>query len=154
MNYVQVTGAATTARPIISAQGSDTNISLGYDSKGTGTHVFRTNGVIQFQALHTGSAANYATVTGGPTGVAPVFGVAGTDTNIDLALTPKGTGSVVANAPVKLQGYTVATLPAAGTVGRTAYVTDALAPTYLGALVGGGTVKTPVFDNGTAWVSY
>jgi hypothetical protein len=94
VNYVQVTGAATTARPIISAQGSDTNISLGYDSKGTGTHVFRTNGVIQFQALHTASAANYATATGAAAGAAPVFGVSGTDTNIDLTLTPKGTGVV------------------------------------------------------------
>lgn len=50
-------------------------------------------------------------------------------------------------------GYTVATLPAAGTAGRRTYVTDALAPTYLGALTGGGSVVCPVFDNGTAWVS-
>ena len=48
---------------------------------------------------------------------------------------------------------TVATLPA-GTQGDIAYVTDAVAPTYLGALTGGGTVKTPVFYNGTAWVSF
>ena len=39
---------------------------------------------------------------------------------------------------VRLGGYTVATLPAAGTAGRTAYVTDATAPTYLGELTGGG----------------
>jgi hypothetical protein len=50
-------------------------------------------------------------------------------------------------------GYTVATLPAAGTAGRRTYVTDALAPTFLGALTGGGAVVSPVFDNGTAWVS-
>jgi hypothetical protein len=49
--------------------------------------------------------------------------------------------------------YTVATLPAAGTAGRRAYVTDATAPTWLGALTGGGAVKCPVFDNGTAWVA-
>ena len=49
--------------------------------------------------------------------------------------------------------FTVATLPAAGVAGRMAYVTDATAPTYLGALVGGGAVVTPVFDNGAAWVS-
>lgn len=49
--------------------------------------------------------------------------------------------------------YTVATLPAAGTAGRRAYVTDATAPTWLGALIGGGTVVCPVFDNGTAWVA-
>jgi hypothetical protein len=50
-------------------------------------------------------------------------------------------------------GYTVATLPAAGTAGRRTYVTDATAPTFLGALIGGGAVVCPVFDNGTAWVS-
>lgn len=50
-------------------------------------------------------------------------------------------------------GYTVATLPAAGTAGRRTYVTDALAPTFLGGLTGGGAVVSPVFDNGTAWVS-
>lgn len=55
--------------------------------------------------------------------------------------------------PQAMRGYTVATLPAAGTAGRRAHVTDATAPTFLGALVGGGAVKTPVFDNGVAWVA-
>lgn len=49
--------------------------------------------------------------------------------------------------------FTVGTLPVAGVAGRMAYVTDATAPTYLGALVGGGAVVCPVFDNGAAWVS-
>jgi hypothetical protein len=49
--------------------------------------------------------------------------------------------------------YTVATLPAAGTQGRRAWVTDATAPSFGGALVGGGAVVIPVFDNGTSWVS-
>lgn len=49
--------------------------------------------------------------------------------------------------------YTVATLPAAGNAGRRAYVTDATSPTWLGTLTGGGAVKCPVFDNGTAWVA-
>lgn len=51
-----------------------------------------------------------------------------------------------------LKAYTVATLPA-GVQGARAYVTDATAPTFLGALVGGGAVVTPVFYNGAAWVS-
>jgi len=55
-------------------------------------------------------------------------------------------------APVTLTGYTVGSLPA-GTQGDTAFVTDATAPTYLGALTGGGAVVCPVFYNGTAWVS-
>lgn len=57
--------------------------------------------------------------------------------------------------PIQLSvGFTVATLPAAGTVGRISYVTDALAPTFLAAVVGGGAIVTPVFDNGSAWVGF
>lgn len=59
---------------------------------------------------------------------------------------------IVSTESIRLKGYTVATLPV-GTEGDTAFVTDATAPTYLGALTGGGTVKCPVFFNGTAWVS-
>ena len=51
----------------------------------------------------------------------------------------------------RLTGYTVATLPA-GTQGDKAFVTDALAPTYLVTVVGGGAVVTEVFYNGTNWV--
>jgi hypothetical protein len=82
-------------------------------------------------------------------------GVSGSSTVITLGSAVSGALSATnINGTLKLQGYTVATLPTAGTIGRTAYVTDALAPTYLGVLTGGGAIKTPVFDNGTAWVSY
>ena len=125
---------------------------------GTGGISLQTNNgaQTQFKATHTASAVNYVQVTGGATGNPSTVTMSGqgSDANINIALTPKGTGSVVANAPIKAQGYTVATLPTAGTIGRIAYVTDALAPTYLGVLTGGGAVKTPVFDNGTAWVSF
>jgi hypothetical protein len=98
VNYVQVTGSTTGNFTAISAQGSDTNVSLSYISKGTGQHIFATNsssGNGQFRVLHTaGTIANYGTVTGNVAGSAPVFSVAGSDTNIDLALTPKGTGLV------------------------------------------------------------
>ena len=110
VNYVQVTGAATGSRPVISAQGSDSAVNLQFDSKGTGSHVFRTNNVFQFAVLNTTGAVNYGTVTGSLTGVAPSFSVAGSDTNIDLALTPKGTGLVrfgtyTANMALTIQGY-------------------------------------------------
>lgn len=48
--------------------------------------------------------------------------------------------------------YTVDTLPLA-VLNDMAIVSDATAPTYLGALVGGGTTITPVWYNGTSWVS-
>lgn len=67
-------------------------------------------------------------------------------------LTVDKAGVLVAGNTIRLKGYTVATLPA-GVQGDTAFVTDATAPTYLGALTGGGTVVCSVFYNGTAWVS-
>lgn len=54
--------------------------------------------------------------------------------------------------PVNLKNYTVATLPT-GVRGDIAYVTDALAPSYLATIVGGGVIVTPVFYNGTNWVA-
>ncbi|MNY08873.1 hypothetical protein D3C86_1417510 [compost metagenome] len=51
------------------------------------------------------------------------------------------------------KSYTVATLPTpTGTA--FAIVTDALAPTYMATIVGGGAVVTPVFYNGTNWVAH
>lgn len=67
----------------------------------------------------------------------------------DIAVVFPSKAGIIALNPV---GYTVATLPA-GVVNDRAYVTDATAPTYLGALTGGGAVICPVFHNGTIWVS-
>jgi hypothetical protein len=49
--------------------------------------------------------------------------------------------------------YTVATLPSAATsgVGARSFVTDALAPTFGATVVTGGTVKVPVYSDGTNW---
>ena len=71
--------------------------------------------------------------------------------NVGIGTTGPGCALDVVGV-IKTSGFTVATLPA-GAVGQRAYVTDSLAPTYLGALVGGGAVNAPVFHNGTAWVS-
>lgn len=73
-----------------------------------------------------------------------------------------GTGGATATPTLSTGGlfglaaFTVATLPAAAAAntGCIAYVTDATAPTYRGALVGGGAVKTLVFSDGTAWTSH
>jgi hypothetical protein len=64
------------------------------------------------------------------------------------------TGGSISGTTLTMIGYTVATLPAAGTVGRIAYVTDALAPAFLTIIVGGGAINSPVFDNGTNWVAF
>lgn len=66
---------------------------------------------------------------------------------------PSKDGILATTDDIKLQSYTVGTLPT-GTIGDHAYVTDATAPTYLGGLIGGGSVVCPVFYNGTTWVSH
>jgi hypothetical protein len=53
----------------------------------------------------------------------------------------------------RLAQYTVSTLPT-GVQGDNAYVTDALAPTYMATVVGGGSVVTPVFYNGSSWIAH
>lgn len=79
-------------------------------------------------------------------------------TDVDTTSTPPQIGfALVWTGTEWAPGFpqsTVAGLPVAGTLGRIAIVTDALAPAYLTAVVGGGAVKTPVFDNGAAWVSF
>lgn len=80
-------------------------------------------------------------------------GSAGSETFTEAMRIVNSSGRSVFNAPVGLKSYTVSTLPT-GTRGDTAYVTDALAPTYLVAVTGGGAVVTPVFYDGTNWVAF
>jgi len=95
VNYVQVTGSATGGVPLILAQGSDTNVNIATASKGTGYLAFRTNtSTEQFRVYNTTSAVNRIEITGSIASSAPLIKSEGTDTNIDLALTPKGTGLV------------------------------------------------------------
>jgi hypothetical protein len=68
------------------------------------------------------------------------------------AVTVDTSQNVILAGTIRMASYTVATLPTAGTAGRRAYVTNALAPVALSAVVGGGVVIVPVFDNGTTWI--
>lgn len=74
------------------------------------------------------------------------------DGNVGIGTTSPGS-TLTVNGLINMKGYTVAALPA-GAIGDIAYVTDALAPTFLAIVVGGGTVKSPVFFNGTNWVGF
>jgi hypothetical protein len=97
VNYVQATGAATGSGPTISAQGSDTNVNLFVNPKGTGALVVNPSGGYQFTVVNTSSTVNWLEAKGGATGSGPQVSAVGTDTNINLNLTAKGTGGIVLN---------------------------------------------------------
>lgn len=67
-----------------------------------------------------------------------------------LSISTAGVASFA--APLKLKGYTVATLPA-GAQGMFAYCTDLLLPAFLAVATGGGAVVGVVFYDGTNWVT-
>lgn len=74
--------------------------------------------------------------------------------NIDVTLTPAGTGVVASGSPIKTQSTTVASLMSAATAGSgaRAFVTDATATTFLSTVAGGGANKVPVVSDGTNWL--
>jgi hypothetical protein len=112
VNYLQVTGNTTGLYPSITATGSDATVGLVLNTKGGASQQFYTGNQLQFTIAHTASAVNYLQVTGAVTTGAPVLSAAGTDTNIDLALTPKGTGKVTTNGGLQIS-KTAVTAPAA-----------------------------------------
>lgn len=102
VNYAQITGAATGASPLISAQGSDTNVSLGLYAKGTGSIYLSTGSFAnqQVRVAHVASAVNYLYFAGGATGNTVTVSAQGSDSNVDLTLAAKGTGKVLGSQDV------------------------------------------------------
>ena len=82
--------------------GPDTNIGYGLNTKGTGAYYIATGGGTQAVVSNTASAVNYLNLTGAATGAAPTLSAQGSDANIGLVLSSKGTGVVA------LGGSTVA----------------------------------------------
>ncbi len=76
------------------------------------------NGNEQIKFATTGSAVNEFSVTNAATSNSPAISVTGGDANIDLTLTPKGTGRVTLNGGGKIQNLAEkVTIAATGTTG-------------------------------------
>jgi len=116
VNYVQVTGAATGQLTLISTAGSDASVGIEHRLKGTptgpGYRVTNNNGSNTCFAVTVSGAnvVNYMRADPAAAGSAAGMSAQGTDTNIDLTLTPKGTGNVrfgtyTANMALTVQGY-------------------------------------------------
>ena len=84
-------------RAYIGAEGTATNITIQYTTKGSASHIFATtaSGLTQLAVGHTASAVNYVNITGAATTGAPTISAQGSDTNIGLNLSTKGTGGFV-----------------------------------------------------------
>jgi hypothetical protein len=88
--YWQITGAA--AAPNL--QASSGNALFG-TAAATPIQLITNSGFEQLRVAHTASAVDYVQITGGTTALKIVtISAQGSDTDIDLALTPKGTGRV------------------------------------------------------------
>ena len=134
--YSETTSGAGTSIASVASSAGSTGISVQKSSTAVG---------IDIRELAAGATGNFieARTFAGPNTI--VYKV---DNNGDLTA-----NKIITSTTVRLKSYTVATLPA-GTQGDTAFVTDAVSPTYLGTLTGGGSVVCPVFFNGTVWVSH
>ena len=117
---------------------------------GTGTYAIQAASRIQSYGTQAGFNWADRSGTGGEWTWYSSGGITRLNNGSDL-LTVDAVGNLYVAKTVRTGGYTVATLPA-GTIGMRAYVTDALAPSFGAALVGGGAVVTPAFYNGTTWI--
>jgi len=97
VNYLAVNGAPTGLGPQLRSVGTDTDINMGLVTKGTGSYFFYSNNSLNVQFAISGSetsAVNYVTASGTATGNGTGFTATGSDTNIDIKLSAKGTGVV------------------------------------------------------------
>ena len=94
VNYVRAVNSVTGSPVLIDAQGTDTNIGLQINAKGTGSVAIRSNSLDALTVSGVASAVNSLTVTNAATGSNASIAATGSDTNIGINLKPKGTGTV------------------------------------------------------------
>ena len=159
VNHVGITNAATGNGPTIEAKGDDTNIDLNVSGKGTGklattspkitTGINDSNNNELIKVTATGSAVNEITVANAATGNGPTLSATGDDTNIDLNIAGKGSGTAKFTSNI--------IIPDAGNVGSVSDP-DAIAIasdgglTFNGGIDDAGTISAGTF-NGTIGTS-
>jgi hypothetical protein len=90
VNYCQITGSATGNGVQIKALGTDSNLDLILNNKGTSNVTCFCNGANALQVSNPGSSVNYFTMAGAATGNSPQISAVGTDSNIQMVLQCKG----------------------------------------------------------------
>jgi hypothetical protein len=146
------TGVATTTNTINNSATANTNLTNVPNS------ALLSAGGTSLAGLYIGTRANSAPIiffTAAATTTSKRGQIGGTSGGwcIGNCTTDNGAGTLISTGPITASsGYTVATLPASPGTGAMAYVTDAVACTFLATLTGGGSAFCPVVYNGTAWV--
>jgi hypothetical protein len=97
VNYVLIENASSGNSPIVSVDGSDTNINMVLMAKGNGSVYVRdgANNIAFAAGPGAVSAVNYLGASNNDTGMAPYLESFGSDTNISMAFKTKGTGYYV-----------------------------------------------------------
>lgn len=124
VNEITVANAATGAGPSVAATGVDTNIDLFLAAKGTG--VVKAGGVEVVTLSGTQSLSNKTIASpsnvSATTGNAAIIAATGPDTNIDINLTPKGSGSVLFGGASPSFVPTGSVIPFAGATAPTGWL--------------------------------
>lgn len=137
--YITFTNASTTNNPYIQANGTDATVNLAFNAKSaTGKHIFTTttnNNILHLTSVTSG--VNYLNITNAIATASPSIAAVGTDTNIPVTITPKGTGGVA---------ITSGPLSVAGSVGTAGQVLTSggpsVTPTWTTVSGGGGGAPT------------
>ena len=112
VNYIEAAPGATTIGPVLTAKGSDTNIDISLTPKGTGVvslgqatsagvklngdqPILDNNSKELLKFTSVANAVNEITISNAASEGSPGLTATGGDTNIDIALTPKGTGNLI-----------------------------------------------------------
>ena len=135
VNYVLNEAGATGFAPTFTAAGADAAIGLWFASKGTGSVLFSPGGNVALAVSNPTNPVNTVTVSGAATGSAPTISATGSDANVSLTLSAKGTGTV-----------NVAAFNATGTVTGAGLTTFLASP----PAIGGTTANTGRFTTLTA----
>jgi hypothetical protein len=122
-NYIEVWNQAAGGPPAVASQGSDTNVNLLFTTKGTGNLVVQSGYFSRnmFAVVDGSTAAvNYLTVANSSSGSGPTVAPLGSDTNIDIKFTAKGSGSITSSSPVSFGSSLAVTGGIAASSGITA----------------------------------
>lgn len=110
VNYVQVSNGSTGNQPYISAQGSDSNLSLWFGAKGTGGYRFQDGAGVGILTLAQGASATDCINIGNAVGW-PTIGPAGSSSNAGVMLLTKGNGDIRVWVPTSQTPTIVGTGP-------------------------------------------